>query len=164
MANAHVLISSQTLGSTTSAVTFNSIPGTYRDLRIVSVSQINANSSITYIYNNDTGANYASVDMRGWSGGANSFSVGSRNYNDTAYNNYDANTLIQLGIDIFDYCQTDKHKPSLVRSNGTNSGTGMTIAFANRWASTSAVTRVDVTATGGAFAVGSTFYLYGVLG
>jgi hypothetical protein len=162
MANAMVPIGKITLTSAQSSVVFANLPQNFRDLRLVSVSQINAASSITYIYNGDTGANYASVDMRGWNGGANSFSVGSRNYNDTAYNNYDANTLIQLGIDIFDYCQTDKHKSSLVRSNGTNSGNGMVIAFANRWGSTSAINRIDITATGGTFAVGSTFELFGV--
>ena len=162
MANAMQLVANATLTATQTTVTFANLPQSFRDLRIVVSGQINAASSITYIYNSDTAANYSSCDMRGWNGGVNAFSVASRNYNDTAYNNYDANTLIQLGVDIFDYCQTDKHKSSLVRSNGTNSGNGMVIAFANRWASTSAITRIDITATGGSFKAGSTFEIFGV--
>jgi hypothetical protein len=163
MGNALKAIQWQSLGSTSNSVTFSSIPSIYRDLVIVINGQISSNSSITYIYNGDTGANYASVDMRGATFGTASFGATSRNYNDTAYNNFDANTRIGIRAEIYDYAQTNKHKSSLVRSNGTLTD-GMVIAMTNRWANTAAITSITINTTAGSFAIGSTFALYGIQG
>ena len=158
MANSHVLISSQTLGSTVTSVTFNSFSG-YRDLRLVIAGTTTTNTvdAIVLQFNSDTASNYSAV----WATGDGS----------SATSSSQATTYVSAGvigtsqsvttIDIMDYSQTDKHKTLVARGNTPGWGTRM---VAGRWASTSAVTSFVVkTEAGLTFSVGDTFYLYGVL-
>jgi hypothetical protein len=61
---------------------------------------------------------------------------------------------------IMDYSATDKHKTTLVRSNNAADATE---AMTGRYASTTAVTSIEIGLDGSlSFASGSTFSLYGV--
>jgi hypothetical protein len=62
-------------------------------------------------------------------------------------------------IQIMDYSATDKHKTILGRGNADGA---YTIATANRWANTSAVTSVTLYAAGDAWASGTTVSIYGI--
>jgi hypothetical protein len=66
-------------------------------------------------------------------------------------------------IQLMDYSATDKHKTVLSRKN---QAARTTVAQASRWASTSAINKITVNVTQPDptnFAVGSTFYLYGIV-
>jgi len=165
MANAMVALATTTLGSTATTVTFGSIPATYRDLRIVISAAPNGTGypGVQGRYNGDTGNNYYTVRMGGngsstnssvtagadpWNNWAGSYGLGST-----------AGAINNFEIDILDYA-TDKHKTSLCRGNTPGMGVE---ASAARWASTAAITSVTVLVLADAFAVGSTFSLYGIV-
>jgi hypothetical protein len=160
MAEAMTLISSQVLGSTAGNVTFNAIPQTYRDLRLVisGTTTTNAVDALVMRYNGDAGSNYSVVYATG---------DGS-----TASSGNQATTYLSAGvigtsqsitnIDIMDYAQTDKHKTSIGRGNTPGWGTRM---LAGRWASTSAITSVQIfTEASLLFSTSTTFKLFGIVG
>jgi hypothetical protein len=147
-----------TLGSSASTVNFSSIPATFRDLVIV----IDGTTSSTAVgialrYNGDSGFNYAGVLMSGSGSAAASGGNASNFAADIAYadNTSKFNAIAQ----IMDYSATDKHKMVLSRSNQANS---FLLAYAYRWANTSAITSVQVLTLTSSFAAGTTVSLYGI--
>lgn len=151
-----------TLGSSATSMTFSSIVGTYRDLLLV-CTFTNATADGDYIavkINSDTGSNYNSVTMLG-----NGSTASSANYSSSTYGwltvggGFDTGRG-QLHTTFFDYAQTNKHKNYISR-NGT-AARGVE-AIASRWASTSAITSLNIYSVNGwSFATGSTFALYGI--
>jgi hypothetical protein len=167
MANGHVLISSQTLGTAAAAVTFGSggtLPQTYRDLRLVIVARSSGSSTdyVSVSLNGDTGANYARIQMYGDGSTASSSGTSSNIVQGTIPISTSASTDVGvMTLDFLDYSATDKHKPWLTRNSRAT-----TEAFAqgNRWMNSAAITSITLTTyTGSNFAAGSSFYLYGVL-
>lgn len=156
MANAHVLIQTQTAGASNATITFSTIPSTYRDLRVVITGSASASSNCFIAYNNDTtGTNYNWVWMMG-NGSASSSATG----NDRVFGN-SQNAQGTMIYDFMDYSVTDKHKTNLARTNFAGIET---IAVAERWANTAAINQIAFTANGTTWTTGTTFYLYGVLG
>jgi len=150
-----------TLGSSASSVTFSSIPATYRDLILVVNGQPVTNSAAALRLNADTGSNYSAVYMR-----ANSI-TNSVALTDTVFY-YCYNFLLNGSrfvstVQIMDYSATDKHKTMISRSSYTASSGPFTTseAGAAQWASTSAVTSINIVS--GDYATGTTFSLYGVI-
>lgn len=151
------LLASSVLSSTATAITFSSITQDFRDL--VLVVQALGSGGVVGVHlrlNSDSGANYPLVDMVG--NGSTASSSGGLT---TLISGATANTTNRsLSIyQIMDYSATDKHKTVLVRNNRADDRTA---AVAARWRDTSAVTTVLVT-TGGTYAAGSTFHLYGIV-
>lgn len=153
----YTLIDSTVLGTASSSVTFSSIPATYRDLVLVCDVASAAGGGFGYVqFNGDTGGNYNYVRMLG--DGSSTYSASGASGSANAQIGYVRSTAKGVRIvQIMDYSATDKHKSMLVRSNEQDVG-----AWANRWASTSAITSVSVYVSGQSFAAGSTFYLYGI--
>ena len=152
-----------TLGADTNSVTFSSINQTYRDLVLVHWAWTTDGSQLRIRFNGDTGANYNFGSMIGtgtaksstiyvnqtsllWDWGApGSTSIGG------------ANNVVGH---IMDYSATDKHKTVLNRANAP---TFQVAAQVHRWASTSAITSLQIfNLSGGNIKAGSTFTLYGV--
>ncbi len=146
----YIPLANITLGSSASSVTFSSIPGTYRDLVLV-VNHTKSTLTGLYIrYNGDAGANYSGVYMVG--GGS---YLTSGLSTEPGY----ADTLSTQVLQVMDYSATDKHKTSLLRSDHA---AGQTVAWALRWANTSAITSLAFVTASGTFQTGSTFALYGI--
>jgi len=145
-----------TLGSSTSAVTFSSIPGTYRDLILVldGTASVGINGSV-YFNSDTTAANYPYLRMTG------NGSTASSNSGNNIWFDFQTSKSMAV-IQIMDYSATDKHKTSLSRWNNPASVIGAT---AIRWTNTAAVTSLQVKDTNNSatFASGSTFSLYGVI-
>jgi hypothetical protein len=146
-----------TLTSSASSVTFSSIPATYRDLVLVidvlGTSTFGRASRLRL--NSDTGSNYPQVVMTGDGSTASSYSFTDTNVQISQM----VSTSRNLGIcQIMDYTQTNKHKSILGRWDGTFG----VFAYSGRWANTSAVTSVSITASNEPYASGSTFSLYGI--
>lgn len=143
-----------TLGSSAASVTFSSISQAYRDLVLVCAGTSASNSNWQLRLNSDT-ANYSTVYMLGAGSGS-----GSSGTDTLLLGGGIGTSLSQSTFQIMDYSATDKHKTVLNRTDKVDDAT---YAWANRWASTSAVTSVLVRCANGAnFSTGSTFALYGI--
>lgn len=165
------LISSNTLGSDTSFITFSSIPATYTDLVIlcfVRLTRPDYDGDIYCRYNNDTATNYSATLMN--SGGIPGSPGSRRVANDTATNDgripgnlATAGLYAPVIINILDYANTTTYKSSTSTSyenqtGGSDYGIG---ASTSTWRSTAAINRIDIAGTTG-FKSGSTFRLYGI--
>lgn len=152
MTTAWVPLATTTLSSSASSVTFGSISGSYRDLVLVIQGGSNFSGDISFeVYPNGDTANGSMVSMQGDGSSASSFST-SRIF--FTMNNANGMNILQF----MDYSATDKHKTILIRDTTT----ATTRATAGRWASTSAITSIELEdATGQTFDAGTTFSLYG---
>ena len=153
----YTAIASITLGSSASSVTFSSIPQDYRDLVLVVTGEGSSATSFYALYfNADTGANYSRVEMSGTGSGTSSSSPS--NLVPITHNATSESTTI---LQIMDYSATDKHKTVLYRNNSVDYP--IVKAGAGRWASTSAVTSLEVEGTSGVtLTAGSTLALWGI--
>lgn len=155
------LIASNVLGSSAASVTFSSIPATYRDLVLVchfkgALGNVTANITL----NNDTNSNYSVVTMSADGSTTNSLAA-TVNRISFEYAGASSTNFLLGTMHLMDYSATDKHKTALVR-NG-NAAVGIS-ANATRWASTSAVSSMQINASSvNNFAAGSSFYLYGIV-
>lgn len=164
MATALVPIAWQSLGSTTTTVTFSSIPSTYRDLYF-RMTVNGGNASASYMLtrmNGDSGTNYSDqVAFGSSSAGATSRNAANYLFLDESFVTFNSTTYATYGYHILDYATVDKFKPILARADNGSNGTTM---CAGRWSSTAAVTSVTFNdGSGWGFGAGSTFALYGVL-
>lgn len=156
------LIASNTLNSNTASVSFTSITGSYRDLIVImNVELADSNVHPDIRFNSDTGSNYfyQVVGTNGSTYGAEGYASDTRGYMDPR-NQSQIGQRVAGRIQIFDYAQTNKHKAFL--SDSTQPSRGFAIA-AQRWASTSAVTSITLSAGNGNFVTGSSFFLYGIV-
>jgi hypothetical protein len=164
--NTYTPIASVTLSDTASQVVFSGLPQTFRDLIVVASASGTVNDQgMRLRFNGDSGSNYSTVAMGGWSNTA--FSFQTTTTHALFYS-------IQIGVNtngihtpvigqIMDYSATDKHKTLLTRANGQNNSTTETTALATRWANTSAINSMSFTLSSGSFASGSTFTVFGVI-
>ena len=159
----YTVLGNTTLATASSSVTFSSIPGGYKDLVVVVEASTSSSSHIQFRLNSDSGSNYNLVNMYGNGSSAGSYassniSVGY--FTTTATPSIGVKTIVNA--DFLDYSATNKHKSVISRAGKSASGTSGTDALANRWASTAAVTSLQVIASAGSFEIGSTFRLLGV--
>lgn len=152
------LLDSVTLSGSAATVTFSGISGDYRDLILVAQGRSSASDSVRFRVNGDTGNNYSYVVMLGTGSSANSFSgVENKLVLQTQFGTAFGS---RFTVQFLDYSATDKHKPVLATSNNR---ADQVSAAANRWASTSAITSIELFFDGSVtFSSGSTFHLYGV--
>ena len=143
-----------TLAGTASSVTFSSIPATYRDLVLVSAPLHASGAGLNLTINGST-ADGSYVIMYGLGSGSGESGTGSVVLGATSDTAQSANIL-----QVMDYSATDKHKTFLLRSDRAGAGT---LAYAQRWAQTSAITSLALVPTTGVIAIGSTFALYGIV-
>jgi hypothetical protein len=157
--------------STSSSVTFSSIPQTYTDLKLV----ISARDS-------STGANWSRIKFAfngtssttNWSGrelyGTGSGSGSSWNYgtSDSAAGGFattadvTTNTFGNTEIYIPNYTSSN-YKSISTDSVTENNATSALAGFeASLWSNTAAITSIELTLSTGNFISGSTFYLYGI--
>lgn len=150
----YTLIASNTLGSSSSSLTFSSIPGTYTDLVIVFSGTSTALAGINIQFNGDTGTNYSRTVLDGNGSAASS----SRETSQVASTlGLSSTTQSDTIFHIFDYANTTTYKTVLSRANVSAS---LVRAAAGLWRSTAAVT--SITLSYPTFNTGSTFKLYGI--
>lgn len=151
-------ISTQTIsGTSTSTVTFSSIPQTYTDLVLVSALTQSADVASYLRFNSDTGTNYSRTRLLGTGSAATS----ARGTSETGIEFW-AGTLTNFGNAIHqinNYSNTTTYKTSLGRINNTFDWLGANVGL---WRSTSAITTVSFTVSSGYIIAGSTFTLYGI--
>jgi len=150
------LIATTTLASSTSTVTFSSLPSTYRDLILIVEGFGSGGDSALLTLNGDTtNSNYSWTRIFGTGSGS--------PVSDTGTNREILNQYTSRGtqiLQIIDYSATNKHKTTLSRSS---TGSTIVMSHASRWANTAAVTSVALSLGGSTFSASTTFSIYGVI-
>lgn len=146
-------------------ITFNSISGSYTDLRIImyATATNTTDYEVDMRYNNDSGNNYSLTYLQG-------------NGTSATSNRYSSTNKIRLGetsgtdntyptiitVDVMNYANSTTYKTCLVRYGEfqpTTSDVGTKVGL---WSSTSAITRIDLLNLGGNFTTITTATLYGI--
>ena len=155
--NTYVALDKVTVGTATPSITFSSISSGYTDLVIVfnGVGTLSGENMLMR-FNSDTGSNYSETRVLGT--GSSALSFRNSNQTSTIVGNLYTENSTQI-IQVMNYSNTTTFKTSLSRKNSPNNVVG---AIANLYRSTSAISSVTFLLTGGNFAVGSTFSLYGI--
>jgi hypothetical protein len=162
-------ISSQTLSSNTTTITFSNIPTTFTDLRLVMVpaSSSGTNGIRMRVGSGtiDTGSNYSNTFLDGNGSSAASYRESSQSQFVLSYRLAIATTLVQnYTIDFLNYSNATTNKTMLVRYNSASAATGAGVLL---WRSTSPITTLSFNinsfgSSTGDFITGSTFTLYGI--
>ena len=153
-------IATNTLSTATASVTFSSIAGTYTDLVLICETKMpNNNEALSMRFNSDSSSNYSYVQLAGTG------TVAATNDGiNQSYARFGNNLQTNGGFtkaDILNYSSSSVFKTILSRSGHATDGG--TVAFANMWRSTSAITTILIyPESTGNFASGSTFTLYGI--
>lgn len=151
-------ISTTTLGSAVSTVTFSSIPSTYTDLVIVfnAAGTVYVNSVIRF--NGDTSTNYSSTRLYG-----NGTSASSARFNTEtfAYIGDLTTSICTTIVQVQNYANTTTFKSFLTRSSAAAGGLDANAGI-YRKTPIAAITSIDLIASGTTFIIGSTFTLYGI--
>ena len=176
MATTYTLINSNVLSSEAAAVTFSSIPSTYTDLVVRASLRFSSTYSPGIIaayrvyINGDTTTNYSYTSLF-----ANSSSASSQrnNVGDYAFaytqsangSSSTANTFTSAEFYLPNY-KSSTVKPfsafNTAENNSAASGEFMIATMADLYQGTSAITSIGLDGGGRNWAVGSSFYLYGI--
>jgi hypothetical protein len=160
------LISSNTLGSAASSVTFSSIPQTYTDLRLVINCGTSTNGDGIFIrFNGDTSSIYSDTGLWGTGSSASTgrhVAATSAALSIATGGSTTASSMIAL-VDFIDYSNTTTYKSFISRAGNATStasypATEITVGMRS---STSAITSLTVLSVSN-IVVGSTFELYGI--
>lgn len=163
-----------------SAVSFNSIPNTYKHLQIRFTYKDSSTTdyapTATYFYytfNSDGGANYTAHRLIG-NGSAASANAVIPAYGMYVYGSYMSSNatyanMVGVGIvDIHDYASTTKYKTARHFAGGDANGSGTTnraVALSSGlWLNTSAITTITCYFGDAGFASGTQIALYGIKG
>jgi hypothetical protein len=156
MSQDYIPLATVTLASSSASVTFSNIPATYRDLVLVLEGTSSSPANMNAFYNGDT-SNGTSV----FAAGDGTITGSGTNPTNYVGGVYGSNRSINI-LQIMDYSATNKHKTTLFRLSVA--GTIATMGAA-RWASTAAITSVQLDLDGAiTFSSGTTFSLYGIVG
>jgi hypothetical protein len=176
--NTYEAIATNTVsGSSTTTVTFSSIPQTYTDLVLVmsvraSAVTFNNMNFMNTTLNSDTSAIYSPTFLyyRNTGGGASAISSRGTNENNfnlggIATNNFGSSIFSTYTINFMNYSNTTTNKTVLARIATGGDLTAMDDAWAavGLYRSTSAISTISVSpSSSGNFVAGSTFSLYGI--
>ena len=156
--NTYVALDKITVGTATASVTISSIPATYTDLVLV-CNFINTSGQTDHgvRFNGDTASNYSRTQLYGTGSVAGS----NRGSNETSMNflGYIGTSWGVSIMQIMNYSNTTTYKTAVNRANGASD---QVVAAVGLWRNTSAITSLNIIASGGTFAVGSTFSLYAI--
>jgi hypothetical protein len=151
------IATSQVTLSTTSQVTFSSIPQTYTDLRIIGVSGQQTAGSIGIRLNSNVSSVYSATRLRG--NGTDAASGRNSESQWRTYLNSAGNTINVLSdVNIFNYTNTSTFKTAFFNEY---KGTDLVLTVA-LFRSTSAITNISLNAESDYFVAGSRFTLYGI--
>jgi hypothetical protein len=154
-------IASYTLTSTSTGVTFSSIPQTYTDLVLVLNIKGSANSISCIRLNSNTSSIYSYTSMSG--NGSSAFSGRTPNNNFMFIQDFASYTSTDFSynaiVNFMNYSNTTIFKSILSRANVASAGTE---AFVNLWRNTAAINTILVFPNSGNFSIGSTLSLYGI--
>jgi len=155
-------------GSTSSVITFSSIPSTYAHLQLRMFARATASNTMFVRFNNDSGStNYDNHRMNG-----NGTSVGADariNYSAlfVSSRGYGIPSTASIGsaiiMDILDYTNTNKYKVTRTLSGQELNNSNSDIEFTSgSWKNTNAIDRIDVSIDTSTLAQYTHIALYGI--
>jgi len=152
-------IATQTLGGSSSSVSFSSIPSTYTDLVLIIDGTVGSNCGIQMQFNSDSGSNYTFTRMTGDGTTASSDRSVSNTFMELGF--YVSSTRNMNIVQIMNYANTTTFKTVLNRANAQSVNIG-TQLYAELWRKTpEAINSISLSASGN-FSTGSIFTLYGI--
>jgi hypothetical protein len=140
--NSYESIQTIPVTSTTSSITFTSIPSTYKHLQIRGIVKLSQSGEMDLQFNSDTGSNYSYHRIYG--NGSSVVAEGAANTSQATVGYYVSatNNFNGFVIDILDYANTNKFKTiRSLNGNDTNGG-GLVLLDSSSWRSTSAITSI----------------------
>lgn len=160
--NTYVAIATTTVSSSTSTITFSSIPGTYTDLRLVAQAKCSGTRDLEFRFNGDAGTNYSTTWLFN-----NSNSLGTAKGNNQTFGYLDwvgasTDDNYTATVDIMNYSNTTTYKTVLNRAGRAAVGSDVVV---NMWRSTAAITSISLSfqhVGGATIEAGSIFSLYGI--
>lgn len=170
MATTYQLISSNTLTTTASSVTFSAIPSTYTDLVLKgSVRTANASNNGNFLltFNGDTSTVYSFTAVYGsGSVAASERASALSNVNEAEVavgDSATANSFSSYETYIPNYTVSQFKPFSGIGMQERNSATAVYMySVANLWRNNAAITSITLTANGANFMASTSFYLYGI--
>jgi hypothetical protein len=165
MAITYNKIATTTLSTAASLVTFDSIPATYTDLKVVLRGIPAGGSGGTYTairFNNDLTATYSNNQIYGITGGIGT--TRNSTQTDLFLNDTDTSSYSYFHVvDIFSYASsTNKYLLSQSFMNDATTG-GINGSVVGLWRNTAIITRVDMLAlSGNTYRIGTVATLYGI--
>jgi len=174
VASSYESIATVTLSTSASSISFSSISGSYSHLQVRGIlKSTNTGSVLNPLYvqfNSDTTSNYSYHNLYGYNGSAAANGAASQTSIYPAFIPLgDAAVAGMFGaiiIDIPDYKNTNKYKTLKAFSgmdlNFTNSWPSALVFGSGNWRSSSAITSIQFTTSGGNFAQYSSLALYGI--
>jgi hypothetical protein len=157
----YIPLAGVTLGSAMTEVSITGISQDYSDLVLVVSGAATSTLRVYFQINAYTGSDYDTVRLSGEGSTDSSQTLTNQGQflmTSEAWMNSDGSLMI---TEFFDYSATDKHKSLLTRTSTPTRGVE---AFAQRLASTAAITSIKVYPSNAAFAAGCTFKLFGIHG
>lgn len=155
-------ISTYTVSSTDTTITFNSIPATYTDLRLIASEKYTTGTNCFIRFNNDSGSNYSRIVCYGGTTYGGSL-TSSKNFNQTESYIHVANGTSSIPkyttIDIFNYLATSSYKPFMMVEGSPDDYWSRAICL---YRGSSAISRIDLIVNTGSWSAGSIFTLYGI--
>lgn len=171
MATTYTLISSNTVsGSTTTSVSFSSIPSTYTDL-VLSISgrtdSANVEDGVNLRFNSNSATNYSETFIYGNGSTASSSRDSNQTYGYVYYSldgaDATASTFGNLEIYIPSYTVSQNKPISSFGVAESNATAVRMSAGAILWRNTATISSIQITPLSGSnFSANSTFYLYGI--
>jgi hypothetical protein len=157
-------IATTTLGSTTTSITFSSIPATYTHLQVRFFAKDGAASlsSLAIRLNSDSGSNYAYHRLYG---DGTSATAGSGTGLSFGIIGVEENQFGATIVDILDYANTNKYTVTRSLSGWDNNGSGWVGLWSSLWLNTAAVNTITLqSAAGNGFTQYTSAALYGIRG
>jgi hypothetical protein len=163
MPSTYNAISTTTLSSANSSISFTSIPATYTDLRLVLVARaVSTSISVDVTFNSDSGTNYSKTLLYG----------DGNNVSTTRYTNltqigtnfgsaFDATNPGLLTMDLFSYAGSTNKTVLFTVDNDLN-GSGETQRTVAMWRNTAAINTIALISSANQFKIGTTATLYGI--
>jgi hypothetical protein len=158
------LIASTTIPSATSAYTFNSIPSTYTDLKLVWSVMATASADASVTFNGVTsGYDYRSIFYVSQTSGSPA-SYGGNVTSNAVVQYFNTNVYCAGGMYITNYASATQKAiwTDNVRPNLTNNSAASIVPMAHRWNNTAAITSLTFTMNGPNIVENSQFSLYGI--
>lgn len=166
MPTTYKLIAKTVLGTAAANVEFAGIPSTYTDLLLTWSGRNSSTSAVTYAqFNGSTATIYSGRYLEGSGSAAQSYTENSQNkvlIGFVSVSTNTANTFNSSELYIPNYAGSNNKSISISTAQETNAATAYIGAGAGVWASTAAITSINILAGLNNFVAGSSFYLYGI--
>ncbi|MES2677568.1 MAG: prepilin-type N-terminal cleavage/methylation domain-containing protein [Pseudomonadota bacterium] len=162
------LISTQTLVANSTTVTFSSIPNTFTHLRIIGYGRMSSGGTAALRLNGDaTAANYISQFIRAFNTSAAAGYSAAGTYTSIPISDWtnvaSYASMFEVVIPLYNGTSLYKAITSVSGSSNSTGAGSITETWSGTWKNTAAITSVTlVELSGGSFATGSVFSLYGM--